>query len=518
MSGNKPWDGISTDTWIGQKFKKYNTEIEWDGGKQSHAAKDVVGEAHAQLWESMQGIMTEDGKIQLGEFILSLETDWLWTKIQIYMKRFELYFKEYEKNWKKKEDLAKIEKYTEKLWDRMLADLAAMLFDDGINWELAIAFTNIIDTNKTSWERADIFFKGFRTALWKSILKDQVALTNWETAGLWENGKFERLINRLKKTNIKNIQDIRKLREALDIARKISSSLLLNGTTEGAGILKQIKILKESIDLKKIESRELRKYIIASLQELELNLAWTFLWVKKAWVENEKLKDLEEWDIIIALSERPTDEWILSARCNGYTLIRESMVELLGEDWHDKTFEDYLEVIWWDACKLPNWLVEQLRGLEMWDIATGETTVYNSFIADELLWWLNWLPNVKISCLRHWTGDPQYKLASWLGERDDLMFDMDISKQEIPQIFILIQVALWLSDQQMAKSFNMGLPYTIICKPWEEDKILEKANNSDIRARVVWEVKKRKDSDPSVILRWVWMWESEVIYPEQKAA
>jgi hypothetical protein len=62
----------------------------------------------------------------------------------------------------------------------------------------------------------------------------------------------------------------------------------------------------------------------------------------------------------------------------------------------------------------------------------------------------------------------------------------------------------------------MWIPYTIFCKPWEEDKILEQARESWITANLVWEIKKRWEDDPSVRIKWVWIWKSEITYSKDR--
>ncbi len=304
------------------------------------------------------------------------------------------------------------------------------------------------------------------------------------------------------------------------------------------------------------EIRSAQKDMIALYRELELNLAWTFLWVKSAEKEksawnsfielldenlwfskiisifesflgwekrflkektnHKKLVEMEEGDIIIALSETKTKKWIISPRSNWITLIRKSMKKILWDNWENKTFEDYLSAIWEKASQIPDDLKAKLAWLKMWDIATWKTTVFNKFIADELLGWQEWNPIAKISGLRHGTGNPLFKLFSWLKWRKDLMFDVDISKLDVPDIFILLQIALGIDDKEAAKPWNMGLPFTIVCKPWEEKKILEQAKKSWITANVVWEVKKRQEWDSAIVLKWVWIWKSTITYNEEE--
>jgi hypothetical protein len=65
------------------------------------------------------------------------------------MRQFENYFQEYNSSNKDESNYNIIKERTLDLCERMIADLTAMLFDDGINGERVISFTDIIDTNTT---------------------------------------------------------------------------------------------------------------------------------------------------------------------------------------------------------------------------------------------------------------------------------------------------------------------------------------------------------------------------------
>jgi hypothetical protein len=65
------------------------------------------------------------------------------------MRQFENYFQEYNSSNKDELNYNIIKERTLDLCERMIADLTAMLFDDGINGERVISFTDIIDTNTT---------------------------------------------------------------------------------------------------------------------------------------------------------------------------------------------------------------------------------------------------------------------------------------------------------------------------------------------------------------------------------
>lgn len=486
-----------------QAFDDYWSNVLWGWDWVSHATKWLVDRSNNKTSESVSSLLTgKDWEIRLWEYILSMWTDWVWTKVQIYMRQYENYFQEYSKSKKEDSDYCAILNKAVELCDRMLSDLTAMLFDDGIKWERTIAFTDIIDTNSTNnehWTREEIFFKAFKIALWRSIIDKNALCLNWETANLGENGKLVRALERYAKT-WKILEN--------DLAEREDQLFMIELRWD----LDLVPLIKWSIKTILDEINSSKEYVQNLLNELELNLAWTFLWIRRASEENKKLVEMEEWDLIIVLSETPTEKWILSPRSNGLTLIRKLMKELLWDNWENKTFEDYLEAIWDKVSMVPEKLKQKLAWLKMWDIATWKTTVFNKFIADDLLWWIDWQPIAKISWLRHGTWNPQFKLYSGLEWREDLMIDMDISELEKADIFTLLQIAFDLDDKTVAKPFNMWIPYTIFCKPWEGDKILEKARKSWITANLVWEIKKRNDWDPSVRIKWVWIWKSEVTY------
>ncbi len=507
-----------------KQFKHYEWNVLWGWDWNSHATKWGVDEANIRTSDFVRWLLTwKDWEIRLWNYILSMWTDWVWTKIQIYMRQFENYFQEYNKSEKSEENYNIALTSTIELCDRMLADLTAMLFDDWIKWERSIAFTDIIDTNNTDnthGTRPEIFFKAFKISLWKSIIgKDSLNL-NWETANLWENWKFVRALERYRKSWELAKKEVTRLTNEINNQRNQLALLYPSSSPEVRLATSKIeKGMQSNKDWRRNiieEFKSARKDMIDLWNELELNLAWTFLWVKKAEKVTNKLVKMEEWDKIIVLSETETKNWIISPRSNGLTLIRQKCKELLWDNWENKTFEDYLLTIGSKASKLPKKLKQKLAWLKMWDIATWETTVFNKFIADDLLGWIKWKPIAKISGLRHWTWNPQYKLHSGLEWREDLMIDIDISELEKADIFTLLQVAFDLDDKTVAKPWNMWIPYTIFCKPWEEDKILEQARESWITANLVWEIKKRWEDDPSVRIKWVWIWKSEITYSKDR--
>ncbi|MDR2190481.1 MAG: hypothetical protein LBP53_04785 [Candidatus Peribacteria bacterium] len=61
------------------------------------------------------------------------------------------------------------------------------------------------------------------------------------------------------------------------------------------------------------------------------------------------------------------------------------MTQLAGEGRENLSFETFLEEIGEKADKIPNDIKTECKGLTMWDIATGKTTVFNPFVSRTLL-------------------------------------------------------------------------------------------------------------------------------------
>jgi len=495
--------------WAEWHFTDYSTNTIWGGDARSHTTAATVEEAHALLWEAAKSLINSDWKLHIGDNILSLETDGVGTKVQIYMRQFENYYQEYLDSWKTDEWWKILHEQAKELCSRMLADLTAMLFDDGILGEQAIAFTNIIDTTDAKGERAEIFFKAFSESLAECILLNQVIVTNGEIADLGNDPKLMRAIERYQQDWAALVEDIKSDRKTLTFLRNQSSELWFENIYEH-----EAEKVNERIKWKIQRIKDTKKFLQDLLDELDLNIGGTFLGIRDADENMTKLETLEEWDSIIVLGEKPTNKWVISPRSNGITLIRKCMKDLLWDNWENKTFEDYLEAIWDKKKNLPEGIIERLSGLKMWDIATGKTTVFNKFISQDLLWGMNWEPNVKISCLRHGTWNPQYKIYKWLGGRTDIRFDIDVT--DIPQsdICALIQVAFDIDDETAASSWNMKLPFIMTCKPWEEEKILQKSKENNQPAYIAWKVEKREEGDAAVTLRGIWLNGSTVEYRE----
>ncbi len=470
----KGWDG--TSVWLEDETQAANRKIQ-----------DTLGIT----------VNPENREIQIWSYVLELQTDWVGTKIQIYMELFEGHFKEYKKWDISYEDL-KI--YAEKIADWMIADLSAMMYDDWIDWKRALAFTNIIDTNDTSSERAIIFYKAFTKSLGKSIIKNKVFLSGWETADLWENGKFIKALDRYKESSDKWRVVIKKLHEQIMRAKK------LDGSEEIVASLKEI--VKTIV----LEWKDIDEFLSDLTDQLELNLAWTTLLIKESGEELEKMREMEEGDIIMTFSENLDSNKIISPRSNGLTLVRTLWKEILWTDWANKTFEDFLAKIGPEKEKLlPKKFKEKLKGLKMWYIASWETTTFNEVIADKMLWWINWAPLIEMSWNIHWTWNPIAKLfKNGLKGNKNLKFNMNVKDLVIPDIFQLFQVAYGIDDITAAKSWNMWMPNHIIVKPWYEEEAKKIAEENWYTLNATWKVEERKENEPAIIISWVWIGNSTI--------
>lgn len=407
---------------------------------------------------------------------LEVQTDWVWTKIEIYQNQFETYFQQRERDEITTEEL---EELTSELFYRMIMDLVAMNADDLREGELAILLNDILEINFLIWpkpeeddRRGKIFTKAMAKALSRAIEQTQIAITWGESAITGEAPKYTRLANRAKtdREQIKN---------------------LLNGEVSENEITKALlEILKEQ---EKFDNNLKEEINIHSLGGCVLGLKFN--------TNTEKLVPLKEWQVIIWLQEMPKDG-IVGPRSNGLTRIRNSMKEIMGEGWENKTFENFIEKLWSKQSSIPDDVMQSCKWKKLRDIATGVTTVFNPFVAGDLLWGLHGEPKAKISKLIHVTGNPTKKIAGWL-DTDQYVVNMDISTMPKPQIITLLQIALGISDEDAMSSRNMWIPYVIICDKEDIETIIQEAKKQWITAECVWYVQKKSAENPQNIIKGV---------------
>lgn len=409
--------------------------------------------------------------------------DGVGTKVQIYQNQFENFFKQRE-NWDLETSV--LRENSIDLWYRMLMDLIAMNADDLRNGELAIGITDIIDINffvgpkpnddKRRWNLLqDTLSEAFR----RVIKTTEIAITAWETAILWESRKTKKLNNITQKSR----------KEMLKVLEK---SLDKNS----------IENIKKIIEQEQEEIRNL-------MEEIEFNIWWTALWLR---VE-DKLIPLDTYDTydIIAFQETSKDG-IIGPRSNGITKIRDDMELIMGEWWEDKTFEDFVLQIGEEKSeKIPKEVRDTCKGKKMRDIATGTTTVFNPFIANKLLWWLEWKPKAQIAKLIHVTGNPIKKITEGIGDKNYIL-DLQLDKVTTPQIITLLQIALDIPDDQAMNKWNMGIPYAIVAHKADSSSIIEEAARHGLKAEIRGSVNKRKDweEEKKNTISGVWLGKSKM--------
>lgn len=429
--------------------------------------------------------------------------DWVWTKIQIYTEVFNHLVNQLIKKKISSKNL--LEKSVD-LWERMLHDLIAMNVDDLRNWEMAVALTNIIDINHLNWIRWKVFSESMWQALYNVIIELDILMTAWETAILKEPKKVDKLSSNIQKTK----------KELLDIAK--NSLFCTNEWKER--IINILEIQKWEVEI--------------ILDDIEFNIWWTWLWIKweekrisnfvdQHWYKIEiwksKLIKIEEWQDIIYFQEKPDENWIIWPRSNWITRIRNIMKWLVWEWWENLTFSQFLKKIWKKkASKLPERLINQCKWLKMWQIATWKTTIFNPFISRTLLWWLDKDQIVDISAQIHVTWNPWRKISDWIAWYDDLAIDIDISEVVLPQIIEILQILWEITDNDAIWSWNMWIPYIVICDKNSTARIIAEAINKKIIAKKLWTVIKKENKNIVWKVNWVWIGKSEIMIEKEKIA
>ena len=371
--------------------------------------------------------------------------DGVGTKVQIYTNQFENIFQSREK---KDIDGETAKTEATELWERMLMDLIAMNADD-LRWgELAIWATNIIDVNHLKWTRGHLFQDSMAEAMKRTIQTTGIAMTAWETAVLGMSHEAVKIHTAAQKT-IEEIQNILNWQ----IVEWMNS-------TNNQRIQ---EILNTFDDTMKIKA-----------EEISFNIWWTCLWLAS---DSNKLIPLADGQVIIGFQEIAANG-IIWPRSNGITKIRKDMNTIMGDGRENKTFEDFLEKIWPEKSeRIPEDVKSICSGKKMRDIATGKTTVFNPFIADDLLGWVESEPRVGISALIHVTGNPLKKISEWIDrdKENSYTVQLNMSDMKTPQIITLLQVALDIPDEEAMNKRNMGVPYAIVGNPSDEGIILKMA-------------------------------------------
>jgi phosphoribosylaminoimidazole (AIR) synthetase len=462
-------DGYNeTVVWIWDKYS-------WDFSEACEKAITELSIRHllekvGKTWRVKTWVIRwEDSKVSIDAVTESI--DWVWTKIQIYSEVFNSMVENLAEGKITKEKLLET---SVELYERMLLDLIAMNVDDLREWEMAVAVTNIIDINHLEWLRGKYFAEAMKIALYNVSTSLNIAVIAWETAILWENEKVSKIENNVTLPQREawitstSILDILMSDDRIaDFASKNSDlrDYLVHHVSKNPRLLVNVSsgiasMVNEVIDNSLVIYENSQKCLEVILRDISFNIWWTGLWV--IW-SKEKLNKIREWQLIMYIQEKPTKNCIIWPRSNGITRIRKWMDKIAWEWWAALYFEEFLEKIWEEnTAKLPQRLIDECTWLQMWDIATWKTTVFNPFIAREVLWGLENYPIANVSSIIHVTWNPWRKISDWLKWNKDLAVDLDIIDVKIPQIIEILQLLWWIDDDDAIWSWNMWVPYVMI--------------------------------------------------------
>ena len=406
------------------------------------------------------------------------EIDGVGTKTEIYGAAFEAYFQEYVSGNISKKDA--IEKATD-IWERMFADLAAMNLDDLRNGEMWVSLTNIMEINHT-WndpEKKEIFVTSIGQSMENTIKELQIMFTAWETAIVW-NGRINARIVNGSEELMNNIEGILSGLPSSENKEKIL--WLINGH---------------------------RAEIKVTLWEIEFRGMWG---TEKGVMmpETNKFVGLKSDQPIAAIQEISKDG-IIWPRSNWISAIRGYMIQVAGPGWETMSFEEFLEVISQEkAWRLSERVMKTCAWKQMWEIATGKTTVFNPFVSRKLLWGKDNEPIANISSIIHVTWNPWKKIADAL---PGVWVNLDISKMLKPQIIEILQVTADLSDEQAMNhcGWNMWVPFATVFETEEDMNIaIEKAKEEWYEIIPIW---KTTDETEWRRIKWVWIGNSTIEIP-----
>lgn len=399
------------------------------------------------------------------------DIDGVGTKVHIYLDMFEDLCQKYRDG--KISEEACILQSRDICWVPMLHDLIAMNADDLRDGQMAVSVTNIIDINHLRWMRGRIFSQSMGKAMGLATREIGIGNVAGETAVV-ESGT------------------IRSYSIAVEDLIRVFKEFPHPTTEQQEYINKNLAIHTKKID--DIENC------------IDFNIGGTV----QGLIQGTKLVTIQECHVLVALYEKPDKNGIIGPRSNGITTIRNSMKDLTNTlHWPSMAFEDFLIFIWSDqAAKLPESLKRECAGLTLGQIATGTTTVFNSFVSRDLLGGLDWVPSVQLSSLTNVTWNPRHKIRNGLRGAENMVIDIDMTSAKIPQIIEIIQRLKSMPDEEAMSSWNMGVPYVLACPPSEVEKIVEKAQVRWIRAEAIGAVKAKTQGDPVILIRGVGIWNS----------
>lgn len=418
-----------------------------------------------------------------------IQTDGVGTKVRIYMRAFNGLYEKYRAN-KSEHNKKQLEAIARDLFYRMFLDLYAMNVDDFRHGDIALAVSDILDIDHITLsgedaEQGEIFCNAFAHAIGRIIETTKIACVAGETAVLGDGDK---------------LNDTRR-----NLGWVVSDVLELNGnlkrideTTNDLPPAVQEILTKVRRLVDNARGAQDNQEVID--RSVELNLGWSTTGYRGM----EKLAPLWEGQVVIALFEKKTAKWIISPRANGISAIRKTMENLLGSEWALKTLQDYFDILDSKDIAISADKKENLSkmGLDtpLWDIATGETTVFNPFVAGTLLGGAYDEPLFPgaISGQIHVTGNPIGKWSDVVAD-SGLGIDVDYTGVEIPQIIEMCTIAEWQSFADGMKKFNMGIPYALVCSPENVQQIIDTAWYEWYSAGIVGKLTKPDENEKPVI-------------------
>lgn len=452
---------------------RYAEDVIKRGDDASGDFKHACQRANAGSLAATYHLLDPDGTINLStQRWKIIEIQWVkesidgvWTKVHIYLNQFEHFFQELKNN---EIALDQCKVLCTELRVRMLSDLEAMNIDDLRNGELGVAVTNIIDINHLKGERWHLFQDTMANAFAQVITENKIAITAGETAILGQSREAALLNNTVSHTKEK----ITSILNARDITTTLFRTLFP-------------KIYKGISDALEKQTNTINN----DLATISLNIWWTSLGLSLA----NKLIPITDWQLIVGLSEKQ-HYGILWPRSNGITAIRNSMTACMWAQRENKTFVDFCDRIGRHKTDIiPAHIQSVCRWKKLRDIATGKTTIFNPFVANLLLWWLDRDPLVGISKIIHVTWNPLHKIVNWVNNETEntathFSIALDITHMEVPTIITLLQIACDIPDDQAINKWNMWVPYALVCDAHDAETIIRLAQWANISATIIGKV------------------------------
>jgi len=181
---------------------------------------------------------------------------------------------------------------------------------------------------------------------------------------------------------------------------------------------------------------------------------------KKNYITGEEVR---EGDVILGLSSS-------GIHSNGYSLVRKLFFEVLGYKIDDK--------------------VDELGGKRVYELLLEPTRIYVRSIQ-------GLLEKVKVKAMAHITGGGiPGNLVRVLPE--GLEAEVYKGNWEVPQIFKFIQEKGNIPEEEMFKTFNMGIGYTVIVSQREVSEAIKVLSGFGEK---VWQIGKIKKGEKRVVIR-----------------